>query len=93
MIRKIDLAKCIQKEFNIPIATCIKIIDYAIHIMKIELNRWSDVIFNKFLTLSVKDTMWRTVVVPSTGKLSPKKIYKRLKCKFSAWFRREIKQS
>ena len=93
MIRKADIVKDIVEEFKLTKTKATFIFDFIIDEMKLELMKGSDVVIPQFITLSVKDTMWRTVIVPSTGDLSSAKKYKRLKCKFSKKFRDQVKWS
>ena len=93
MIRKNDMVKKLASDREITKVLAEKVFDNIMGQMKKELMKGSDVIIPQFMTLSVKDTMGRTVVVPSTGVKSDAKIYKRLCARFSKKFRDEVKHS
>jgi nucleoid DNA-binding protein len=91
MIRKSDIVATLAKEFNITKVLAGAILTSAVDQMKAELMKGSDVVIPQFFTLSVKDTMGRTVVIPSTGETADAKMYRRVRCKFSKKFRDEVK--
>lgn len=93
MIRKNDMVKTLAADLEITKVLAEKAFDNLMSQMKQELMKGSDVIIPQFFTLSVKNTMGRTVVVPSTGITSEAKIYKRCRARFSKKFRDEVKHS
>lgn len=93
MIRKNDMVKTLASDLDITKVLAEKVFDNLMGQMKQELMKGSDVIIPQFFILSVKKTMGRTVVVPSTGVTSEAKEYKRCCARFSKKFRDEVKHS
>lgn len=93
MIRKADMVKNLVDKFGFTKVYALEIFDSIVSQMKAELMKGSDVIIAEFVTMSVKDTMGRTVVVPSTEAVYEARVYKRVKASFSKKFRDEVKHS
>ncbi len=93
MIRKNDMVKTAATDLGITQVLAEKVFDNLVGQMKKELMKGSDVVIQQFITMSVKDTMGRTVVVPSTGVTSSAKVYKRCRARFSKKFRDEVKNA
>jgi len=91
MLRKNDIAELIAGEFSMKKSEANKVLDFVIWSIKLELIKWNDVIIPTLFTLSVKNAIGRTVIVPSTWEVSDAKIYKKLRCKFSTKFKNQVK--
>lgn len=93
MLREKEIAKSIQKEFNLTLKESDAIVKHVFKLMMQTLIKWADVQIRKFFTMHVFQTMWRDLNIVTTWEFRKAEEYARVACRFTPEFRDQVKDN